>query len=103
MDADDCVTRIVQTHQIQLRRRHIARRAHFLVFVSIVAFILLLMLHERIPIRSVAREDERHRITRVRRMRRAGFGIAHLLRVAVVGGDEEDVPEEKAVSSSAAS
>jgi hypothetical protein len=33
----------------------------------------------------------------------AGFGIAHLLRVAVVGGDEEDVPEGKAVSSSAAS
>jgi hypothetical protein len=42
-------------------------------------------------------------ITLVRRMRRAGFGIAHLLRVAVVGDDEEDVPEGKAVSSSAAS
>ena len=49
----------------------------------------------RPPVRSfalaigVVHVEERHRVQRVRGVRRAGLGVDHLLAVAVVGGDDE--------------
>ena len=68
---------------IEDSRSHIAKRTLLLLAV-------LLVLGERKLFR-VTSHDKRHRVGGVCGVRRAGLGVEHLLGVAMVGRDEQDV------------
>jgi hypothetical protein len=89
------------THQnIQHRRRDVAYRRRVLLQLLLLLLLPRLLLRRLVLLRDLrarlerqprARHDERHGVRRVRGVRVARRGIAHLLRVAVVRGDEEHV------------